>query len=119
MAVSNRTEDYLKYIYVLSQTQKVHSAKLAEALGISAPTVCIALQNLQHDGYLTMNSKREIILTDCGRQIAQKVYEKHIAMEQMLCHLGVSQEEAHKDACYLEHSISPKSFSALKKVVLK
>lgn len=118
MKTSKRMEDYLKYILILGMTQDVHGVNLAEAMGISKPTVSVSLRQLEHDGYVRINRNRSVSLTETGRAIAIGIYEKHRVFENMLLDIGVSEEAAHENACHLEHAVSTESFEALKKTLL-
>ncbi len=117
MKIKQSAEDYLKTIYILSKTQEVHGATIAEAMGFSRPTVSVALKNLEKKGYVTLDKERAVTLTDLGRQIAQCTYERNIAFQNLLTSLGVDDEIAREDACRLEHAVSPESFAALKKIM--
>lgn len=110
-------EDYLKTIYILSKLKEVHGIHIAEALGISRPTVCVALKALENDGYVTMDAERAVYLTPIGRTIAEQTYERHNTFQQLLVELGVDEKIAKEDACRLEHAVSPESFAALKKLI--
>ncbi len=118
MKTTDRAEDYLKYIYILSKTQSVRGTRLAEMLGVSKPTVSVALKTLERDGYICMNEEREIFLTEVGRKIAAHTYEKNRAFENLLLKIGVQDTIAHEDACRMEHAVSAETFDALKKTVL-
>ena len=106
MKVTERDEDYLKYIYILSKTQDVHGVRLAEVLGVSKPTVSIALKKLEKDGYICMAPDHSVTLTPEGKRIAMKVSERHHTFEKLLIRLGVDERVAHEDACDMEHSVS-------------
>ena len=56
-----------------------------------------------------------ITLTDAGRKIAERIYERHELLSSWLVRLGVSPETAANDACRIEHVISAESFEALKR----
>lgn len=118
MTTTERAEDYLKYIYILSLTQEVHSVRLAEVMGISKPTVCVALRSLEREAYLTMDRKRAISLTPKGMEIALRTYERNQAFQKLLAKIGVDDATAREDACRMEHAVSPESFAAMKKTIL-
>ena len=56
-----------------------------------------------------------ITLTETGRQIAEKIYERHTLLTELLVKMGVSQETAAADACRIEHAISDESFEAIRR----
>ena len=114
MKLKRSTEDYLKIIYILSRQREVHGADIAEELGVSSPTVSIALKALEGEGYITRDDSRAICLTEEGLDIAKSTYERHQTFQTMLESLGVDHETAAADACLMEHAVSPESFRALK-----
>ena len=77
-------EDYLKTIYLLSKKREVHGAYIAEALGVSKPTVSIALKSLEKEGYLTRDERRAVRLTETGLEIAEATYERHQTFQALL-----------------------------------
>jgi DtxR family Mn-dependent transcriptional regulator len=114
MKLKRSTEDYLKIIYILSRQREVHGADIAEELGVSRPTVSIALKALESEGYITRDDSHAICLTEEGLDIAKSTYERHQTFQTMLESLGVDHETAAADACLMEHAVSPESFRALK-----
>ena len=117
MKLRRTTEDYLKTIYLLSQKTEVHGASIAEALGVSKPTVSISLKALEQEGYLTRDQNHAVCLTEAGLEIAKATYERHQTFQAMLENLGVDEETAAADACLMEHAVSPESYEALKELV--
>ena len=55
------------------------------------------------------------MLTDRGRETAEKIYERHTLLTEFLVRLGVGEETAAQDACKIEHDISDESFEAIKR----
>ena len=116
MSVHESGEMYLEAIYVLHEkTGFVRSIDVSEYLGYSKPSVSRAMGILRSGEYITIDSDGAISLTEKGREIAGKIYERHTLLTKLLLHIGVSQETAAADACKLEHAISDESFQALKK----
>ena len=108
-------EDYLKAILVLQQKSgTVRSVDVAQYLGFSKPSVCRAVSVLTEGGYLEMDHDFILHLTDSGREIAEKTYERHCFFRDHLIELGVDPKLAAEDACRMEHAISDESFRALK-----
>ncbi len=116
MKLKRVTEDYLKTIYILSLKGEVHATRLAEEFGVSKPTVSVSLKSLEKDGYIIRDENRVISLTRSGKKIAKSVYERHCVLRKMLETLGVDKTTAASDACKMEHSVSPESFKALRKL---
>lgn len=112
-----RREDYLKLIYMLSKKGKVHGADLAEELNVKRPTVSIYLKCLVENGDITMDKHRCVYLTEQGCAIAETTLNKHGVLFALLQDLGVPEVVASEDACAIEHSISPETYSALKQLL--
>ena len=116
MHVQESGEMYLEAIWVLSQKNGfVRSIDVSEYLGYSKPSVSRAMGILRKGELIVVDKDGGITLTDAGREIAQKIYERHTILTKLLVMLGVSEETAAADACKLEHAISDESFEALKK----
>ena len=115
MAIKPSGEMYLETIYVLSrELTHVRSIDVAERMNFSKPSVSRAVSHLKNDGYLTVDANGHLTLTDSGRAIAQKIYERHTLLSQVLMRLGVPKDIALEDACQIEHVISDATFAALK-----
>ena len=100
-------EMYLESILQLSQKQaNVRSIDISEYMGYSKPSVSRAMGLLRNGGYIQVDKDGFITLTDSGREIAQKIYERHTVLTQLLIRLGVSPETAAADACKMEHALS-------------
>lgn len=109
-------EMYLETILVLSKEKNiVRAIDIGDSIGYSKPSVSRALSKLKSDGCILVNADGAVSLTDKGREIAEKIYEKHIILSRMLMALGVDEETALADACKMEHDISDFSFEAIKK----
>ncbi len=110
-------EDYLEAILILQKQMgesAVRSINLARHMGFSKPSISHAVSVLKDGNYLTMDNEGYLHLTDSGKVIAEKIYEKHLFLTGMLVNAGVSKEVAERDACKMEHSISDESFKKLK-----
>ena len=116
MRLQESGEMYLESIYVLSKAQgTVRSIDISEYMGYSKPSVSRAVNLLKNGGYITMDKDNLIALTDSGLEIAQKIFDRHTLIANLLIRLGVSEKTAAEDACKLEHSISDESFEAIRK----
>ena len=115
MGVHESGEMYLEAIWVLNQKSGyVRSVDVSEYLGYSKPSVSRAMGILRREEYILMDKDEGITLTDKGRAVAEKIYERHTLMTRLLVKLGVPQEIASEDACKMEHVISDVSFQAIK-----
>lgn len=116
MSIHESGEMYLEAILVLSQKNGfVRSIDVSEYLGYSKPSVSRAVGILKNGNYIVMDKDGALTLTDSGKAIAEKIFERHTILSQLLVRLGVSQETANADACKLEHAISDESFEAIKR----
>ena len=115
MALQESGEMYLETIYILSQKgDTVRSVDVSEYRGYSKPSVSRAIGILKRGGYVLMAKDGALTLTSAGREIAQKIYDRHTTITKFLVLLGVDETIAVEDACRIEHCISDESFFALK-----
>ena len=112
-----RREDYLKLIHRLSARGEVRGADLADALAIKRSTVCIYLKRLVENGDITMDAHHCVSLTEQGRAVAEETLSKHSLLLSLLLELGVPHQTAAKDACAIEHNISPETYCALQQLL--
>lgn len=117
MKIQESAENYLETILILkNKNGVVRSIDIANELGFSKPSVSVAMKNLRENGYIEVDSSGYITLLDSGRQIAEKIYERHTTLSKWLVSLGVDAKTAAEDACRIEHIISSESFEAIKKI---
>ena len=115
MSMHESAEMYLETIYTLSLNSTcVRSIDVAEALNYSRPSVSRAVSLLKKDGYLLMDGEGFLTLTEEGRALAERIYERHTVLTAALEALGVDKETAAEDACKIEHDISDRTFDAIK-----
>ena len=116
MHLQESGEMYLETILILSQRQRyVRSVDVADYMHFSKPSVSRAVSLLKQGEYLTVNSDGFLILTEAGREVAEKIYERHQVLTELLISIGVDDETAEDDACKIEHDISDATFLALKR----
>ena len=116
MSVHESGEMYLEAILVLTRKNGyVRSIDVSEYLGYSKPSVSRAMGILRQGDYIVVESDGAITLTESGRFIAEKIYERHTLLTELLIRMGVTPETAAADACKLEHAISDESFQAIKR----
>jgi DtxR family Mn-dependent transcriptional regulator len=90
-----------------SEGEAARSARLADWLGVSRPTVTVALRRMTRDGMVRMNSRKEIELTGAGRRAAESIVRRHRIMERWLTDvLGLDWVTADAEAARLEHAVS-------------
>lgn len=108
-------ENYLETILILeNRTGAVRSVDIAAEMGFSKPSVSVAMKNLRAEGCIVVDNNGFIKLTDSGREIAERVYERHTVFLNWLTSIGVPEEIACEDACRMEHDISVETFEAIK-----
>ena len=109
-------EDYLETILVLQKKLgMVRSVDVARHMEVSKPSVCHAVATLRDGGFIMMDEDHFLHLTDVGREVAEKIYERHCFFtEQLIIAAGVDPKTAEADACRIEHIISDESFDRLK-----
>ncbi len=118
MNLQESGEMYLETIYVLTKNNKqARSIDVCEYMGFSKPSVSRAIGLLKNGGYVTVDGDGHLALTDIGLEIAEKIYERHNILTEMLVRLGVSEETAAADACKIEHVISDESFEAIRRTL--
>ena len=110
-------EDYLKTIRILqSEIGNVRSVDVASRLHVTKPSVCYAVSVLKENHLITVDENMFLHLTEDGKEIADKIFERHVFFTDMLIDCGVDPKTAHADACRMEHAICDQSFELLKQV---
>ena len=116
MHIQESGEMYLETIYVLSkQMNIVRSIDVVEHMGYSKPSVSRAVGLLKQGGYLIVEDTGNLLLTESGMAIGQKIYARHKVLTELLVKLGVDPRTASEDACKMEHAISDVTFAAIQK----
>ena len=116
MHMQESGEMYLETILILSRTKgQVRSIDIVDYMSFSKPSVSRAVGLLKSGGYILVDPEGYITLTDAGREVAEKIYERHTTLTELLTRLGVDPDVAAEDACRMEHTISDESFEALKR----
>jgi len=115
MKIQASAENYLEAILFLSKKKSnVRAVDIAQYMSFSKPTISIAMKQFRENGYIDIDSRRHISLTEKGAEIANRMHERHLLIANLLMMIGVDEETAYSDACKIEHCISDKSFSCLK-----
>lgn len=115
MALLESGEMYLETILILSkQKSSVRAIDVGEYMGFSKPSVSRAMGLLKNGGYVVTDENGFLSLTDAGREVAERIYERHTLLTEILVRLGVDRKTAVEDACKMEHYISNVSFDAIK-----
>ena len=108
-------EDYLEMILMLHLKQSyVRAVDVAHELEVSKPSVSRAMGILRDGGFIRIAEDGNILLTQTGSEVAERIYERHTLLTEILVRLGVDRKTAVEDACKMEHYISNVSFDAIK-----
>ncbi len=118
MSLQESGEMYLESILVLTKRgPSVRSIDVCEYMGFSKPSVSRAVSLLKKGGFITVDDSGFISLTDDGKTVAQKIYDRHQLLTSFLIRLGVDEKTASDDACKMEHCISDETFDKLKSFI--
>lgn len=113
--IQESAENYLETILILENRRgNVRSIDIAAELEFSKPSVSVAMKNLRGQDCILVDQDGFITLTEKGRQIAERIYERHTLFTRWLTALGVDEKTAAEDACRIEHVISEETFQAIK-----
>ncbi|HGQ0643143.1 metal-dependent transcriptional regulator [Streptococcus pneumoniae] len=113
-------ENYLENIYILSlENNEVRHKNVTEKMNRAKSVVTKAIHILEEKGYVVYDEDKIIRLTEEGHAIAERVYEKHIYIQNLLLEAGVNKHIAESEACDIEHVISDESFEKIKKYIKK
>lgn len=120
MHLQESGEMYLETIHILSQKSNyVRAIDVSEYMGFSKPSVSRALSLLRNGGYVIVSENGALSLTEEGKAVAGRIYERHMIISKGLISLGVSEETAVADACKIEHDLSDETFEVIKKHMAK
>ncbi len=120
MQIKESAENYLEQILIINNKKGYcRSIDICNEMGFSKPSVSVYMKNLREDGYISVDDSGNITLTEKGKEIADKIYDRHNVIAGFLMQLGTSEETAYKDSCKIEHDISEESFLLIKEQYLK
>jgi len=115
MKMQASAENYLETILILQKrNEKVRSIDIVHELDYSKPSISVAMKLLRQEGLIEIDDHGYITFTKKGKELAERMYERHTIMTNALLALGVSPKVAAEDACRIEHVISDESFEAIK-----
>lgn len=120
MTIHKSAEDYLEAMLMLKEERGyIRSIDVASMLGVTKPSVSYATKRLRENGYISMDPAGMITLEPSGLEIAERIYERHKLLTELLTRLGVDPETAREDACKIEHDLSVESFDAIRRSAAK
>ncbi len=116
MSLLESGENYLETILILTKRNgSVRSIDIAAEMDFTKASVSRAMSILKRDNYIIMEADGRILLTKEGLKMATAVYDRHVTLTRFINeNLGVPLEIAEKDACRIEHIISPETFAGIK-----
>lgn len=115
MAIKESAENYLETILVLSQKNGfVRSIDIANEMNFTKASISVAMKKLREDGFIEVEHDGAICLTSKGKAVAEKVYDRHQTIADILIALGVNEETAYEDSCKIEHILSQESFEKIR-----
>lgn len=118
MKIHESAENYLEAILMIQKEKGCcRSIDVVRKLGFSKPSVSVAMSNLRKSGHITMDQEGWLTLTDSGREIAERIYERHVVISGWLRSIGVPEDIASQDACRIEHDISNLTFEKIKEMM--
>ena len=118
MSIHESGEMYLETIHVLlKKNGQVRAVDVSEHMGYSKPSVSRAMGLLKKGGYIQVGKDGLILLTESGLETAEKIYQRHMVLTNLLVKMGVDPQVASEDACRLEHAISDQSFQAIRRYI--
>lgn len=114
------SEMYLESILILSKERPfVRAIDVSEYMGFSKQSVSRAVGLLKEGGFLNVEQNGNLLLTDSGTRLAEKIYARHTLLSEVLIKIGVDEKTASEDACKIEHDISDETFDALRSFLEK
>lgn len=120
MKIQESAENYLETILILQQRNgQVRSIDIVNEMNFKKSSISIAMKHFRENGYICMDEDGYITLTESGLAIAEHIYERHRTLTKYFMALGVSEKNAKKDACKIEHDISEESFNKIREHLSK
>ena len=120
MKIYESGEDYLEMILMLQKKKGyARSIDVAAALGVTKPSVSVAMKKLRENGYISMDADGFITLNESGLEVASRVYGRHKTLSKLFVLLGVTPEVASEDACKVEHDLSEETFRCIQQYLEK
>ena len=116
MNIRASAENYLKAILIRHKKfGNVRSIDIANELGVSKPSVSIAVKKLCNEGLVEMDEKHNLVLTKVGLEYATSIFERHVVLEKFLTDvLDIDAKTAHNDSCRLEHVVTTEILDKIK-----
>ena len=108
-------EDYLEAIYMcVLEGRPAQVSDVANLLNVTMPSVVKAIRELKKLGLATQEPYSAIELTAKGTRVAKRVLGRHTLIRSFLVKLGVSDRNADRDACLMEHILSAETLDKIR-----
>lgn len=108
--LSRKAEDYLEAILnVTLEKGYARTKDVAYALGISPSSVVEMFRKLDAQHLVCYRRYEGVVFLPEGRQIAEQIKYRHDTLKQFLLIIGVSEDVADADACFMEHELHPET----------
>ena len=108
-------EDYLEAVQVLiTASGSAQVKEVANMLSVKMPSVVKAIRELKKLELVTQEPYASICLTPKGEKLARRVVRRHRLIRDFLIKLGVSAENADRDACRMEHILSAETIDKIR-----
>jgi DtxR family Mn-dependent transcriptional regulator len=116
--IQRTVEEYIECIHKLGGADRmIRTTNIAESLNVSAASVTEMLQKLESENYISYERYKGALLTKKGLRIAEELKHRHIALRNFLMALGLDEETSEKDACTIEHVVTPDTVHLLVRFV--
>jgi len=117
--MNRSVEDYIKVILTLGGDKRyVGTVEVARQLEVKAPSVTQMFKRLNELGLVTYKPRIGVKLSDKGFHEAAKILRRNLIFRVFLTEiLGLSEEEAVKEACKLEHVVTDKVLERILKLI--
>jgi DtxR family Mn-dependent transcriptional regulator len=116
--LSKSEESYVETIHsLIKEYGYARVADIANTLEVKPPSVTNMLQKLDEQKFVDYTRYRGVVLTGKGQLLAETLERRHRAVKQFLMMIGVSEKNAEKDACEIEHQINHETAEKLAKFV--
>ncbi len=120
MNITPTMENYMETILLLERFNgAVRVTDIAEKMGVAKSSVHVALHSLEDRGMLLHEKYGTIHLTDKGRETAEAIYERHVALKAFFIRIvGLDDETAESEACAVEHVLMDSTIDRMTALVV-
>ena len=114
LMTTRNMEDYLETIWDLKNNKGYIKAKdIADKLEVKRPSVSGMIKKLKEKDFILYEKYGGITLTEKGRKLAKEIKKRHDLFVDFLSIIGVGEKNSQRDACKIEHDVSPETVACL------